>query len=349
MTYRDIIDNVPSFPIVRKKGTDFRICLFKVLDFYEKKLNELDNNIEIKNEVRKLSAGIKKTINAYYEGNQCKAYKILSSTLNETDLGLNEDAVIPDNSNLYRIRIKDSNYPVSRDEIFHIPFNLRELVATQRYSVPGLPSLYIANSIYVAWEELGRPSGNLIQAARFRNNRDLFLLDLTSDGYYRKRNLISDGSISEFNMKIWPLIAACSVKVPNRDVAFKPEYIIPQLLLPWVIKNEFDGIKYSSTHINQSKNNHIGKLYNIVLPVRTFKQNYGYCKELLDIFEVSNVMPMQLNQFSIDNSNEVVGHSELNEIELIKGKRVRYSETMFGKVENQLKSLPVKKIPAAKN
>lgn len=215
------------------------------------------------------------------------------------------------------------------------------------YSVPGMPSLYLANSIYVSWEELGRPSDNLIQAARFKNTRELKLLDLTSDGYYGRRTLFSDGSISEYNMIIWPLIASCSVKVPDRNVAFKPEYIIPQLLLQWINKHDLDGIKYSSTHINQSKNNHIGRLYNIVIPVRTFMQKEGYCKELLEIFEVSRVMPMQLNQFSMDNENETIEFSELKEIELIKGKRIKYSDTIFGKVENQLKRLPIGKIQVA--
>lgn len=30
---------------------------------------------------------------------------------------------------------------------------------------------------------------------------------------------------------IWPLMAACSVRVKNTTNTFKPEYIIPQLLL----------------------------------------------------------------------------------------------------------------------
>ena len=188
--YKEIINQTPKLPIKRKKGEDFRKCLFSVLDYYSKKNNELNNDTYLNDKVSKLSNGIKKTIEAYYEGNPSKAYRILSTTLKETDLiiYLNKKSLIHNGSNLYRIRIKDSNYPLNRKEIFHIPYNLRELVATQRYSIPGLPSLYLANSIYVAWEELGRPSSNLIQAARFKNTRDLKLLDLSNDIYYEKKS-----------------------------------------------------------------------------------------------------------------------------------------------------------------
>lgn len=127
MNYRDIIDKIKGFPIVRKKGTDFREHLFQELDNYNQHINKLDDNKRLIDKVNKLSSGIKKTLNAYYEGNQSKAYRILSTTLKYTELTtfLNKDSILPEGFNLYRIRIKDSNYPVSRKEIFHIPFNLR--------------------------------------------------------------------------------------------------------------------------------------------------------------------------------------------------------------------------------
>ncbi|MFW1494652.1 hypothetical protein ACEV9S_24505, partial [Vibrio parahaemolyticus] len=48
----------------------------------------------------------------------------------------------------------------------------------------------------------------------------------------------------------WPLIAACSIRVKNPSDNFKPEYIIPQLLLQWARDyKSIDGIRYTSTHI----------------------------------------------------------------------------------------------------
>ncbi|MCE4565157.1 RES domain-containing protein [Maribellus sp. CM-23] len=261
---------------------------------------------------------------------------------------MNKDFNLPENSNFYRIRKVNSNYPITVKEIFHIPFNLRERVATQRFSIPGLPSLYLANSLFVAWEELGRPSDNYIQASRFCNNRELRLLDLAND-IYQNGHLIKGNEAHGWQLlyyvMVWPLIAACSIKVPESDVAFKPEYIIPQLLLQWINKNELDGIKYSSTHINTLINRHVGHLYNLVIPVKTFNKSSGFCDELIKTFSVSNVVPMQINQFTDNtgNDSELV-NQDVERIELIEGRSVLYSNTTFGKVEKYLNKLIVNKI-----
>ncbi|MFH4351795.1 hypothetical protein WAJ70_22165, partial [Acinetobacter baumannii] len=50
---------------------------------------------------------------------------------------------------------------------------------------------------------------------------------------------------------IWPLMAACSVRVKNTTNTFKPEYIIPQLLLQFIRYDEFfDGVSYFSTKVD---------------------------------------------------------------------------------------------------
>lgn len=43
-------------------------------------------------------------------------------------------------------------------DMFHVPFEKRHLIPTSRFSLPGLPCLYLANSIYTCWEELDRPN-----------------------------------------------------------------------------------------------------------------------------------------------------------------------------------------------
>ncbi|WP_293880615.1 MULTISPECIES: hypothetical protein [unclassified Sphingobacterium] len=68
--------------------------------------------------------------------------------------------VLEEGANLFRLRVINQNYPLSKEDLFHIPFDKRSLVSTQRFSISGLPSLYLANSIYVAWEEMKRPSMN---------------------------------------------------------------------------------------------------------------------------------------------------------------------------------------------
>ena len=49
----------------------------------------------------------------------------------------------------------------TRRDLFHVPFEEREKLASQRYSIPGVPCLYLGSSAYVCWEELGRPEFQL--------------------------------------------------------------------------------------------------------------------------------------------------------------------------------------------
>jgi hypothetical protein len=48
--------------------------------------------------------------------------------------------------------------PTSREDMFHIPFEKRQLVKDQRYSIHGIPSIYLGSSIYDCYLELGKPS-----------------------------------------------------------------------------------------------------------------------------------------------------------------------------------------------
>ncbi|RIJ45504.1 hypothetical protein D1614_22820 [Maribellus luteus] len=349
-----------NLPIERKRNSNFRETLYQRLKNYEALIDFTDNippdvewgegKMPFGKRIYELIEGIIKTVDAYYEGNPHKAYTILNRTLNLCEMTkiLNKDLSLAENSNLFRIRTVNSNYPLSKKEIFHIPFNMRERVATQRYSIPGLPCLYLANSIYVSWEELGRPSDNIIQASRFCNTRELRLLDLTNDIYSNKydagNNPIENWQLFYY-LTIWPLVAACSVKVPDRNATFKPEYIIPQLLLQWINKNELDGIKYSSTHIDLNNTNHVGHMYNIVVPVKSFDKDEGYCDELVEMFKVSSVIPMQLTQIAMNRIVEGdLRNEDLRGIELIEGNRILYSVSSFGKLEAQLMKLEPTKI-----
>ena len=47
----------------------------------------------------------------------------------------------------------------------------------------------------------------------------------------------------------WPLMAACSVRVPDQSRPERPEYFVPQLVLEWITRTHaFHGIRYFSTH-----------------------------------------------------------------------------------------------------
>ena len=169
-------------------------------------------------------------------------------------------------------------------DIFHVPFELRHNIDSNRYSIPGYPTLYLSNSIFLAYKELGEPDYNNLYVSKFYHikysNHSGTLLDMTNKPLY---------DTVEFKFKFlarWILTMACSVKVGFPDSPFKPEYILPQIIFQWVKNNiniglrKVIGVKYSSTKIIDSKEGFYGGFYNTAIPIHHSNKN-GYCDVLV--------------------------------------------------------------------
>lgn len=148
---------------------------------------------------------------------------------------------------LYRIR-KGSFDSTQDGEIFHIPFEKRHLVDTQRYSIPGYPILYLSGSLFTAWCEMDKPELEGLSFAGFQfKNQELFV-DL---GYPYNSTKIWEW-YSLFVM--YPLLMACMVRVKNSSAPFKPEYIMPQLMMKLIREHgsRFSGIAYMSNKLPEN-------------------------------------------------------------------------------------------------
>jgi hypothetical protein len=203
-------------------------------------------------------------------------------------------------THLYRIR-SERRSTLSPKDVFHVPFEARHLVATFRYSIPGLPCLYLGGSAYVCWEECGRPALDSVHLSRFQpvSGCTLQLLDfgwrpaqmaaLIHSGQY-KTQLSGPSAVSDLvvaHALCWPLIAACSIKVRHPAANFKSEYIIPQLVLQWLTnETKIDGVRYFTTKASLYFDDPV-TVANFAFPVRTTKPS-GYCDHLAARFELSN-------------------------------------------------------------
>ena len=344
-----------NVPITYTQQITFRKLIKSKLSHFEKLLEQLtDDTISqerlafYKKSVQALSKGLIDTINKFYEGKPSKAYDKFESVMRSINITeyLDKGAILPEYTNLYRLRSSPGNYPLTKEELFHIPFDKRGSVRSQRFSIPGLPSLYTANSIYVAWEEMRRPNLDAIQAMRLVSTRELRLLDITTDIYSATYVPGLNGYDNLWNkIFIWPLVACCSVKVLNPESSFKPEYIIPQILLQWTNVN-LDGIKYSSTHIDRNLNKHFGHFYNVVLPVKSFTFDTGYCPVLRQMFLATSPVPVQLRHHvamygRLNNQPTISANvnRDIEELSIIDGSPQMYSQTSFGVVEHILQGL----------
>jgi hypothetical protein len=178
----------------------------------------------------------------------------------------------PDPLDLYRITIVNENISYERSRVFHVPYTLRSKIATSRYSIAGVPSLYLGTSLELCNEEINyNPHEQFALAAKFKlvreeinSNTHIKVIDLAIkpqdfigenpeiNNYYRldstqknhysttdrgrtiKPNILKDQAVRNAYIRWYPLIAACSYIRANKKDPFAAEYIIPQLLMQWI-------------------------------------------------------------------------------------------------------------------
>lgn len=207
-------------------------------------------------------------------------------------------SVLPAGARLYKARESHSNYLYSKEEMFHIPYDKRHLIGNQRFSVSGLPCLYLASSSYVCWEELGRVDFNLCNYCGYSNQKDVLVYDFSLP--------LEISSLDD--IKRICIALACSLAA-ERDDVFKEEYILPQCLLQsLIIKHRYYplhqrlfAVKYLSVHIlngnadcfeidlNDAK--WVNRLYNYVFPAAS-GEAVGYNTLLQNLFIQTDVTTM---------------------------------------------------------
>lgn len=203
----------------------------------------------------------------------------------------------PDLTNLYLFkgRITEVNDSFKKEDMFHIPLNKRELVSTQRYSIPGVPCLYLAQNSYIAWKELGSPQYDKFCVSAFEIlDLNKKIIDLTYPLYYELDTLqMPDPDYMSRTpiktrleiLSLWPLILATSIKCKKENRNFKSEYIIPQLLM-YCLDNDCIGIAYNSNRI--PRNTHM-YASNLAIPILDTKsKKYGFVKSIIKLTESLN-------------------------------------------------------------
>jgi hypothetical protein len=369
-------DTKKHFPLIRKDNEEFDVYYSRIINDF---LNIVEKSEELFGEeyfdeseyvklgrakficeLKLFSELISQSISEYLIGRPKKAYEKLEKAMNsiryhDGKLEYFQGFQITRNASyrFYRIRESDTRQAFSRKELFHVPFSKRRQIHTKRYSIPGLPSLYLSNSVYVAWEELNRPKFESIHASLFVLEQNLNCLNLTTDIYVRTESIHStnrayDNLISAIFR--FPLVLACSVKVNNSKDVFRPEYIVPQMLLQWVSEEDNDmGIAYSSSHVDLTNNNYDGRFRNYVIPVKT--HNKEYCSELSQMFKMTEALSVELHTLNRNPTPQVqmgggseYTNSQVKSIEIIKGQQSKYENTAFSFLEGALAKLPIDKI-----
>lgn len=321
---------------------DAYIALFEQVTEGSVKFEGIKENRSVQSIItvqKKFIEGLRQTLEYYFDGQPAKAYDHFQVTMNSRVRSFKTLETIREfgkRESFYRIRIKEDNFALKAREMFHIPFEFRGRVSTQRYSIPGFPSLYLGKSLYVTWEELKRPNLDRFQAVRLESTDNIKCLDLTKPNWGNNPMKLS----AYRYLMIWPLIAACSIKVTQPADSFKPEYVLPQLLLQWVRnRGDIDGILYASTNISLKPKKPLKNLFNVVLPVKDNKDQ-GLCNVLCSKFRMTASVSRQLLNASSTAHTRPRTEAELSRIdekipplEIIRGHESHYRNSELGKLE----------------
>lgn len=346
---------VEMLPVPSSNDKEFRFHFYNKLDSYydlvvdnKTTLGFDDNKVkELKDIVKK----IKDILRNEYNGLHSTAFASLNNLLGIDD---EHDVAsrliikrIPalSNKSFYRMRKMENRKNVPYKEMFHIPFDKRGIISTQRYSFPGYPCLYLGESIYACWEELGRPLMGESMVSRYVCESELRLVDLRTPRYKDWKDNI------EKYVLFFPIIMACSFKVKSENDTFKPEYIIPQLIMEIIIKYNrkakddtyVHGVYYSSVNKNEDFKFGRDKLYNIAVPViipLPKERNRKYCEVLSGIFKLTVPTCEEFENGKRPLLPTIIkDETQASGDHIITDANERYRNSTYGLIEERLKDI----------
>lgn len=247
-------------PFVVSKDCEYRQALRKkynlVLNQAIRAKADYDSIIIVEKYKKKVLEALK----YYYKADVVRSYTIIKNLLR--DIGEDPMAVAPlsrsyafpgnPNQELQFFRCRKGN-PASRysvKDMLHLPEDLRSKSGNYRFSIPGNPSLYLANSSYGCWIETGFPP-------EIEFNVSPVLLDGTQRVFNLAVSIRDLHALKDFKeervhcwLKLYMLAIATSYRIKEEGRTFKSEYIISQAIMMACKKLGYDGIAYYSKRVD---------------------------------------------------------------------------------------------------
>lgn len=316
--------------------SDYCKTLSDALQKFSEKVRELSEGDRLADwdakldEMDKAIAKLNLIAASCYQGIPSTAYRHLSYMMGRQIMSDLVWTHIETEENFFRMRtFADRRNGIEYKEMFHIPIKKRRLACTGRYSIPGYPCLYLGKSSYVCWEEMGRPQMSNCWCSRLKTRVAFDVLDLRLP----LENVFCD-NIARY-MVLFPLLISCMIpmKGENGDV-FKPEYLIPQLIMEWVIKNDKTGIYYTTTHFTKQTRKDFDyprdKFDNLAMPIKSpLDGDVENCPVLARMFKISNPANDEIEALKHGRDLEWVNLAEDQKVE-------NFRTSSFGKLESYL-------------
>lgn len=336
-------DLVAMLPVKRNNNKGFKQVINDLFANFKSKVSKYNIFTQDKNdlnEINFIANTIKEILILGYEGRNSAAFQKLYSLLDGNQnmrLSLLLRKYITNgegkNEDFYRLRKFENRRDIPHKEMFHIPFDKREKVMTQRYSIPGYPCLYLGKSVYGCWEELGRPYLDSFMVSRYNTKDNLLFIDLTIP---TKECLMTPSSFLT-ELYRFPFILACMIQVKDEKATFKPEYLFPQLMMEFIIEkyhqssdkssaHNYIGIYYTSVYKNDEFGYDGNVFNNCAIPTFETTKESKYCPVLCKHFKLTSPTCEEYERIKTAGESNLYWNDN----------RTDYEKSSFGMIEHAL-------------
>jgi len=256
--------------------------------------------------MHELSGSLEAAVDCTRQGRHDRAWQLMEDVLDEHSgvlrlMSLRHAYKVVASQSWYRLTTWSE--AKTRRDVFHLPFE--KTAASYRFSHAGRPAMYLGNNAYVCWLECQGPMLESCRMARFEIEMrgDEYFLDLPANhaSYLDPLSLAArrgtgldprritnspylddvEGELVDY-LSLWPLLMAISVQKLQPAPTDPPEYVLPQLLMRWMLKQkDVLGIRYFTSKFDRTSNSNDLSI-NVVLPTRTTNKAEGFCDFLAD-------------------------------------------------------------------
>lgn len=277
----------------------------------EKQFDSLKADTTYTDVIKEFKEKLSNIFDAYLKGDFGKAYTITTQLVkpfvcNSKGLGVssvqnsiafNDIEKVLDNQvpklqiEFFRAR-KSNQYTVYKSsDMLHVPFDKRKNISSARFSVPGLPCLYLGTSSYCCWLELRTPADYQFNVSPVLIDQELKVLNLTVTANIFEHIISLIGCDKKANeqtveaLKIWILTYVTSFKIEQDNRSFKIEYVLSQLIMLASKECGLAGVSYLSKQVEDDR------FANMITVNLALFAEYNNEKKLSKIFNDVRIAP----------------------------------------------------------
>lgn len=209
--------------------------------------------------IKKYKRKILESLNCYYRADIEKSNIIVKNLLK--DIGNDRLAVSSLDTSyafpglqgseiqFFRCRTGNPSKAFSVKDMLHLPKYLRAKSGNYRFSIPGNPSMYLANSSYGCWIETGFPADIdfNVSPVILDGSQIIFNLAISIREFFYLKDF--ESTRVHTWLKLFMLMLATSYKVNEMGRTFKSEYIVSQSIMMACKKLGYSGVAYYSKRV----------------------------------------------------------------------------------------------------